>query len=84
MSNMIGCLRVVRIYSFMKEIKLYIRASYIVFLFVKSKTNFKKTCSPCPHSLVKTKVNVWENSSADQLKKRDAVESFYLIEDAEN
>ena len=32
----IGCLEVVRIYSFRKEIKL---ASYIAFLFVKSETN---------------------------------------------
>ena len=28
-----------RIYSFMKEIKLYIRASYIVFFFVKTENN---------------------------------------------
>ena len=33
------CLQVVRIYSFMKEIKVYIRASYIVFLFVKTENN---------------------------------------------
>ena len=38
-SDMIGCLQVVRIYSFMKERKLYIHASYIVFLFVVSKIN---------------------------------------------
>ena len=38
-SNMIGCLQVVRIYSFMKEIKVNIRASYIVFLFVKTENN---------------------------------------------
>ena len=25
-----------------------------------------KTCFPCLHSLVKTEVNVWENSRADQ------------------
>ena len=34
-SDMIGC-QVVRIYSFMKEIKLYIRTLYIVFLFFKT------------------------------------------------
>ena len=38
-NDMIGWLQVVRIYSFMKEIKVYIRASYIVFLFVKSENN---------------------------------------------
>ena len=35
MRDMIGCLQVFRIYSFMKEIKVHIHASYIVFLFVK-------------------------------------------------
>ena len=37
----IDCLQVVRIYSFMKEIKLYNykRASYIVALYVNSETN---------------------------------------------
>ena len=35
MSDSIGCLQVVRIYSFIsEEIKVYKRASYIVFLFV--------------------------------------------------
>ena len=29
-SNMVGCLQVVKIYSFMKEIKVDIRVSYIV------------------------------------------------------
>ena len=38
-SNMVGCLQVVRIYSLMKEIKVYIRASYIISLFVKIKNN---------------------------------------------
>ena len=38
-NDTIGCLQVVRIYSFMKEIKLCIGASYIVFLFVKSENN---------------------------------------------
>ena len=42
MSDMIDCLQVVRIYRFMKEIKLYVRASYIVFLFVKTENNFIK------------------------------------------
>ena len=35
-NNMVGCFRVLRIYSFMKETEMYIRASYIVFLFVKT------------------------------------------------
>ena len=40
---MVGCLQVVRIYSLMKEIKVYIRALYIVFLVVKTENNnFKK------------------------------------------
>ena len=37
--DVIDCPQVVIIYSFTKEIKLNIRASYIVFLLVKSKTN---------------------------------------------
>ena len=42
-SNMAGCLQVVKIYSFMREIKIYIHASYIVFLSVKSENkNFIK------------------------------------------
>ena len=41
-STMVGCLQVVRIYSFMKEIKVYIRASYVVFVFVKTENNFIK------------------------------------------
>ena len=39
--NMVGCLQVTRIHSFMKEIKVYIRASYIIFLFVKGERNAK-------------------------------------------
>ena len=35
-------LQIVRIYSFMKEIKMYIRPLYIVFLFVESENNFIK------------------------------------------
>ena len=34
-SNMVGCLQVVRIYCFLKGINVHMRASYIVFLFVK-------------------------------------------------
>ena len=37
--DMVGCLQVVRIYSFMEEIKLCIRASYIVFFFFKTENN---------------------------------------------
>ena len=33
-SNMFGCLQVVKIYSFMKEMKVYIHASYIAFVLV--------------------------------------------------
>ena len=32
--NMVGCLQVVRIYSFRNEIEVYIYTSYIVFLYV--------------------------------------------------
>ena len=39
MRNMVGFLQVVRIYSFMKEIKMCTRVSYIVFLFVKMESN---------------------------------------------
>ena len=38
-SNMVGCLQVVKIYSFMKNIEVYKRASYIALLFVKTKNN---------------------------------------------
>ena len=38
-SNMVACIQVVRIYSFVMQIKLCIRASYIVFLFVKTENN---------------------------------------------
>ena len=31
-NNMVDCLQVVKIYCFMKEIKLYVTASYVVFL----------------------------------------------------
>ena len=37
LNNMVGCLQAVRIYSFMREMELYIRASYIVF--IKTKNN---------------------------------------------
>ena len=51
---MIGCHQVVKVYSFAKEIKLRIRASYIVFLFVKSKNNNFIEKLKHAHSLVKT------------------------------
>ena len=38
-SDTIACLHVLRIYRFVKEIKLYICALYIIFLFVKSEKN---------------------------------------------
>ena len=42
-SNMVGCLQVTKIYSFMKEIKAYIRPPHIVFLFIKTEIiNFIK------------------------------------------
>ena len=39
---MVGYLQFVRIYSFMKEIKVQIRASYIVFLLANTENNFIK------------------------------------------
>ena len=42
-SDMGLCLQIVKFYSYVKLVTLYIRASYIVFLFVKSKNiNFIK------------------------------------------
>ena len=38
-SNIAYSLQVVRIYSFIKEIKVFLRALYIVFLFVKTENN---------------------------------------------
>ena len=38
-SIMAGCLQDARIYSFMKKVKVFIHASYIVFLFVKTENN---------------------------------------------
>ena len=41
LTNMVGYLQVVRIYSFMKKIKVYIRTSYIIFLFIiKMENNY--------------------------------------------
>ena len=72
--NMVGCLQVVRIYSFMKEIKVYIRALYIVFLFVKTENNnfikeikhalpaFIAWWKPCPVVVV-VRQSLWELSS---------------------
>ena len=69
-SNMAGYLQVVRIYSFMKEIKVYIRASYIFFLFVKTESIIfikEIKCSPYLHNLVKTLAKFvirWKPSTA--------------------
>ena len=66
-SNMVGCLQVVRIYSFMKEIKVYIRASYIVFLFVNNENNnFIKEIKHVVHAFItcwKSRQCLWEFSS---------------------
>ena len=55
-THIIGSLQVVKTYSFMKEIELYLRALCVVFLFVKLENNFIKEIKhfPCLHSLVKT------------------------------
>ena len=36
-SDVVGCHQVVRIYNFMKEVKVYMRTSYIVFLCYQEK-----------------------------------------------
>ena len=41
-SNVIGCLQVMKICSLLEEIKLCIRTLYIVFLFVKLENDFIK------------------------------------------
>ena len=38
-NDVVGCLQIGRIYSIMKEIKLYIHTSYIVFLFEVEEIN---------------------------------------------
>ena len=70
-SNMVGCLQVVRIYSFMKEIKVYIRASYISFLFVKTENNnFIKEIKHVLRAFIawwKPRHSLWEFSTASQV-----------------
>ena len=70
-SNMVDCLQVVRIYSFMKEIKVYILASHIVFLFVKTENNN----SLCLHSVVKNSAKFVR--ILEQVKTLDFVPGFY-------
>ena len=63
---MVGCLQVVKIYSFMKEIKVYIRASYIGFLFVKIENNSKKEIKHVLCAFItwwKTRQSLWKFSS---------------------
>ena len=64
--NMVCCFQVVRIYSFMKEIKVYLSASYIVFLFVKTENNFIKEIKHVLRAFIawwKTRQSLWEFSS---------------------
>ena len=71
-NNMVGCLQVVRIYSFMKEIKLYIRALFIVFPFVKMENNFIKEKKHVLCSFIiwwKTLQSLWEFSSSSNSPK---------------
>ena len=66
-SDLIGCLQVVRIYSFTKEIKFYTRASYIVFLFVKSENNFIKQIKYVLRDFIawwKSRQSLWEFSNS--------------------
>ena len=64
---LVGYLQVVRIYNFMKEIKVYIRASYIVFLLLP--TDEKKIIKVINHVLFvsiawwKPRQSLWEFSS---------------------
>ena len=64
--NMVGCLQVVRIYSFKKEIEVYIYTSYIVFLFVKMKNNFIKEIKHVSRVFIagwKPRQSFWELSN---------------------
>ena len=52
-SNVVGCLQVVRIYSFIKEIKVYTGASQVVVFFVKTENNnFIKEIKNVLHALI--------------------------------
>ena len=74
-THIIGSLQVVKTYSFMKEIELYLRALCVVFLSVKLENNFKKEIKhfPCLHSLVKT--------SAKFVRFLDQVKTFECVLD---
>ena len=63
-SDMVGCVQVVRIYSYMKEIKLDTCAMYVVFFFVKTENNFIK--KQIIHVLRGFIVKVCENSRAGE------------------
>ena len=72
-SSMVCCLQVVRIYSFMKEIKVYVRALYIVFLFVKTENiNFIKEIRRVLRALLKTSAG--SVRILQQVKTLDAIE----------
>ena len=60
---MVGCLQVMRIYSFMEEIKVYIHDLYIVFLFVKTENKFIKEIKHVLCAFItwwKTLQSLWE------------------------
>ena len=69
-SNVVGCFHVVRIYSFVDEIKVYLHASYIVFLFVKTENNiFKKEIKHVLRAFIawwKPQQSLWEFSRAGE------------------
>ena len=63
LSIMVGCLQVVSVYSFMKEIKAYKHALIIVFLFLKMKNNFIKEIKHVLHASTawwKPRQNWWK------------------------
>ena len=74
---MIGCLLVVRIYNLMKEVKVYVRALYVVFLFVKMENIFikgKKKHVYMPLWSGENRGNVW---ILEQVKTLDCISGFH-------
>ena len=76
---MVGSLQVVRIYSFMEEIKVYTLAWYILSFSLLSQKIIiykrNKTSSQCLHSLVKTSAKFVR--ILEQVKTLDWVSGFH-------
>ena len=78
-SNMVACLQVVRICSFMNEIEVDIHMHFVyrLSLCYDEKCFYKrnKICHPCLHSLVKTSAKFLK--ILEQLKTLDCVSGFH-------